>query len=46
MAHWQENDLDKAFRETKELLMKAVELIHPDNSAPIVLTTDASKRVI
>ena len=46
VAHWQENDLDKAFGETKELLMKAVELVHPDTSAPIALTTDASKTAI
>ena len=46
MASWEENYLDKAFRETKELLMKAVELVHPDTSAPIALTTDASKTAL
>ena len=46
MAYWEENDLDKAFEETKKLLMKAVELAHPDISAPIALTTDASKIAI
>ena len=39
---WADNDLDRHFKAAKELLLHATELAHPDPSAKLVLTTDAS----
>ena len=41
-TYWDENNLEQHFKRAKELLLKATELVHPDPSAPISLTTDAS----
>ena len=43
---WQENNLDKHFQDVKTLLMAATKLSHPDPSAPLALTVDASKVVV
>ena len=41
---WEESPLlQQAFKQAKELLIKAVNLTFPDPSAPLALTTDASK---
>ena len=41
--YWQKNNLDEHFNNTKNLIMSATKLIHPDPAAPIALTCDASK---
>ena len=39
---WNTHGLEDNFKEAKAMLLNAVELNHPDPSAPIALTTDAS----
>ena len=43
---WKENNMQSTFEAAKEMLKQACELAHPDVSAPIALTTDASKSAI
>ena len=46
IQHWTQHNLEESFNEAKQLLTKAVELAHPDPTAPLSLTTDASKTAI
>ena len=43
---WEEEGLQTSYDEAKAMLMKCVQLAHPDHSAPIALTTDASQYAI
>merc|ERR1712212_523629 len=46
VQHWNDNKLQESFELSKRMIMKAAQLIHPDPTAPIALTTDASKSAI
>lgn len=43
---WRENNMEEHFVKAKLLLMNATQLVHPDHSAPLSITTDASDRAI
>ena len=45
-TYWSDNKLVEHFTKAKELLANAAELAHPDPSAPLSLTTDASDRAV
>ena len=44
--YWEDNGLQTHFEKAKKMLMGACQLAHPDPSAPLALTTDASDKAV
>ena len=44
--YWVENGLEESFKRSKEMLMQATMLTHPDPACPLAITTDASEEAI
>ena len=44
--YWQDNGLQTDFDKAEQMLMGACQLAHPDPSAPLALTTDASDKAV
>ena len=44
--YWKTNGLQSHFEKAKKMLMGACQLSHPDPSAPLALTTDASDKAV
>merc|ERR1712212_577963 len=44
--YWKDNGLQSHFEKAKKMLMSACQLSHPDPSAPLALTTDASDKAV
>ena len=43
---WKDNNLEVNYNEAKEMLSKACQMAHPDPTAPIAITSDASKTAV
>ena len=46
VQYWKYNNLQTYFEIAKKMLMGACQLAHPDPSAPLALTTDASDKAV